>query len=89
MPAMIVEFEDVSATMKGTVIKVERNTGGREGYFYFGPEYMEEFDGGSFALSAGQELPAEIGLLPDGEREALRENLFPKDEDEDGGDAEE
>lgn len=75
--------------MEGTVIKVEKNSGGDKGYFYFDADYMEEFDGGSFALSAGRQLPAEIGLLPEGEREALQQDLFPKDNEEDSGESEE
>lgn len=69
--------------MKGTVIKVEENRSGKNGYFYFGPDYMEQFDGGEFLLSAGRELPNEIGLLPEGEREALRSELFPEEDEQD------
>jgi hypothetical protein len=82
MPAIIVEFQDVSATMEGTVIKVEAEEEESSGYYYFGPDYMEQFDGGSFDLDEGQQLPSQIGLLPDEEREVLRESLFPKEEED-------
>lgn len=82
MPAMIVEFQDVSATMKGTVIKVDAKADHRSGYYYFGPDYMERFDGGAFDLDKGRELPSQIGLLPEDEREALRDELFPKDDED-------
>lgn len=87
MPTMIVEFQDVSATMAGTVIKVESDREDREGYYYFGPDYMEQFEGGSFDLDEGRELPSQIGLLPDEEREVLRDGLFPADEEEDEGES--
>jgi hypothetical protein len=82
MPTMIVEFQDVSATMRGTVIKVDSDRDDWSGYYYFDSEYMEQFDGGSFDLEEGRELPDQIGLLPEEERELLREDLFPADNDE-------
>lgn len=82
---MIVEFQDVSATMQGTVIEVEADRDAQSGFYYFGSEYMEDFDGGSFDLEEGRELPSEIGLIPEEEREVLRENLFPKDDEEEEG----
>jgi len=88
MPTMIVEFEDVSATLKGTVVKVEEN-GSDSGYFYFGPDYMDEFDGGRLDLEAGFNLPSQIGLLPDDERDALRDTLFPKDDEDVEGESDE
>lgn len=85
MPAMVVEFQDVSATMEGTVIRVDADREERSGYYYFDPEYMERFDGGAFDLDEGRELPGQIGLLPDEERDALRDELFPEDDEEDEG----
>lgn len=88
MPAMIVEFQDVSATMEGTVIKVESDEDDYSGYYYFGSEYMESFDGGELDLEEGTELPSQIDTLNDNEREALRENIFPEDDEEEGSESE-
>lgn len=84
MPAMIVEFQNVSATMQGTVIKVEsKGNPEQSGHYYFSSDYMEEFDGGSFDLEDGYSLPSEIGLIPEEERNTLRdEGKFPEEEEE-------
>lgn len=79
---MIVEFEDVSATMEGTVIKVETDTEDPNGYYYFGSEYMDDFEGGEFDLGEGTQLPSQIDQLPEGDQETLREGLFQEDEED-------
>lgn len=86
---MIVEFESVSASLEGTVIKVETDSEAPDGYYYFGNEYMDEFEGGEFDLNAGTPLPDELDTLPDGEQDALRNDLFQEEDDGVDGESDE
>jgi len=89
MPAVVVNFTDISATIAGTVIEVDANKEQRSGYYYFGPDYMEEFGGGAFDLKKGVRLPSEIEELPEEEREVLRKELFQEEQEEEADEPEE